>query len=305
MWLSGTALGVVMMLIVQVIMPVNDALAKYLSGLLPALQIAWARFFFNAFFILPWAWWRTRGTGIAVQDPGLQVVRGIVIVVANICFVSGVRYVPLADALAIVFIAPLAVTALSARFLGERVSFAHWMAVIVGFVGALVIIRPGFSGFHPAALLPLSAGLLFSVYLVLTRRLVRTSSPDATQAVTTIVGASLLSLVVPFVWEPLPFDLLLLMIAIGMLSGVGHILMTSAHVHAEASTLAPLTYIALIVATFLGYLLFDDLPDGWTIIGAAIVIGSGLFIWWHGSVRRVDDATNENDMEGKRRKPYC
>lgn len=282
-WLTGSALGIAMMLAVQIIMPVNDALAKYLSGLLPVLQIAWARFFFNAFFIIPWAYWRTRGHGLTVSDPLLQVTRGIVIVVANICFVTGVRYIPLADALAIVFISPIVVTALSARYLGERISPAHWIAVVIGFLGVLVIIRPGLSAFQPAALLPLMAGFLFSIYLVLTRRLVRTSSPDATQAVTTMIGAVLLSLAVPFVWETMSTEILLLMLAIGALSGVGHILMTSAHVHAQASTLAPLTYIALIVATILGYLLFGDLPDRWTVSGAVIVIGSGLFIWWHGS----------------------
>ena len=280
MLVQGTLFGVSLMLVAQVVMPMNDALAKYLVSVLPVLQVAWARFFLNAAFIVPYALWRGGKNGLAVREPKIQIFRGLTILIANLCFIIGVRYVPLADALAIVFIAPLAVTALSAYFLGEWISKRHWAAVICGFGGALIIVRPGFESFHLASLLPFMAGLLFAVYLVLTRWLVKSSSPEATQAFTAILGAILLSFVVPFVWVQTEWYILAMMTLVGLLSSIGHIAMTVAHVHAPASTLAPLTYLALVTATILGYLFFDDLPDIWTVTGAVIVIASGLYIGW-------------------------
>ena len=278
--LQGTALGVAMMLATQIVMPVNDALAKYLVMALPALQVAWARFFFNALLMVPLALWRHGPEAMLPASLPLQIVRGLVILAANIAFVFGVRHVPLADALAIVFIAPLAVTALSARFLGEKIRLGHWLAVLIGFIGAIVIIRPGATAIGAWGLLPLTAGLLFAVYLVLTRKLVITTPPAVTQALTALVAATLLTAVVPFVWvDPTPGQLGL-MLAVGLLSTCGHLLMTTAHVHAEASTLAPLTYLALVTATILGFLIFDDLPDRWTLIGACVVTISGLYVWW-------------------------
>ena len=283
--LKGTLLGILMMLAAQVVMPVNDAMAKYLVGVLPALQVAWSRFFFNAVLLVPLALWRCGVAAMVPANPALQIIRGLVIVTANICFVIGVRYVPLADALAIVFVAPLAVTAMSARFLGERVSVSQWGAVIVGFIGALIIIRPGFSDLSIAGLLPLCAGSLFAVYLVLTRKLVQATEPVVTQAVTALVGAAVLTAAVPAVWVEPDAAQLGLMIAAGVLSSIGHLLITTAHVHAKASTLAPMTYLALITATILGFFLFGDLPDIWTVIGAAVVIAGGLYIWW--AARRI------------------
>ncbi|MCB9943488.1 MAG: DMT family transporter [Geminicoccaceae bacterium] len=276
--LKGASLGIALMLAVQVVMPMNDAVAKYLVATLPAIQVAWARFFFNSVFIVPYAFACRGRPGLTVRNPGLQVLRGLLIIAGNLTFILGIRYVPLADALATVFIAPLAVTAASAPILGERITPAHWIAVTIGFAGALVIVRPGAGSFQLAGLLPLCSGLLFAAYLVLTRWLVRGSSPVATQAVTALVGAITLSMAAPFVWQPVTAWNFLLMVTVGLLSSIGHVMMTVAHVHAEASTLAPLTYLALISATILGFVIFGDLPDIWTIIGAAIVIGSGLFV---------------------------
>jgi drug/metabolite transporter (DMT)-like permease len=150
-------------------------------------------------------------------------------------------------------------------------------------VGALVIVRPGLSGAGPAALLPLGAGLGFAAYLLLTRRLAGVSPPLVTQAATAAVGATLTSLLLPFLgWSaPGPAEWGL-MLAIGCASCVGHVLITVAHGHAPAATLAPLTYLSLVSATALGYLVFGDLPDAPTWLGAAIVVASGLAVWWHG-----------------------
>ncbi len=276
---GGAALGILMMLIVQVIMPINDAIAKYLVASLPVLQIAWARFFGNAVLLVPVVLWR-RGLGALRTDrPGLQLARAVVILGANLLFVSGVRVVPLADALTLIFVAPLAVTALSPWLLDEKVSRAEWVAVCLGFAGALVIIRPGVTGVDIAALLPLGAGLCFSLYLILTRKLAGSSPADVTLSITSLVAGGALSLLMPFVWVWPTFGEALLLLAVGTCALTGHLLLTRALDFAPAASLAPFTYLSLVTATAVGWFVFDDFPDGWTWIGAAIVVLSGLVLW--------------------------
>lgn len=276
---GGAALGILMMLIAQVIMPINDAIAKYLVASLPVLQIAWARFFGNAVLLVPVVLWR-RGLGALRTDrPGLQLARAVVILGANLLFVSGVRVVPLADALTLIFVAPLAVTALSPWLLDEKVSRAEWVAVCLGFAGALVIIRPGVAGVDIAALLPLGAGLCFSLYLILTRKLAGSSPADVTLSITSLVAGGALSLLMPFVWVWPTFGEALLLLAVGTCALTGHLLLTRALDFAPAASLAPFTYLSLVTATAVGWFVFDDFPDGWTWIGAAIVVLSGLVLW--------------------------
>lgn len=276
---QGVAIGVVLMLAAQVIMPVNDAVAKHLVSALPVIMVAWSRFFFIAVWLVPLVAVRHGSKLFRVAKPWWQVARGLVIVSANILFVSGVRHIPLADALDIVFIAPLAVAALSAKFLDEPVSLMQWSTIALGFVGAIVIIRPGFSGLSLAALLPLGAGLLYAVYLVLSRYLASSAPPDVTLAMTAITGGCALSLALPFVWVTPDSLTFCIMMAVGVLSGLGHLCITSAHVHAPASLLAPITYLSIVTAAILAYAIFGDVPDLWTWIGAGIVIVSGIFLW--------------------------
>ena len=277
---QGMTLGILLMLAAQVIMPLNDAMAKYLVAVLPALQVAWARFFFNAVLLVPLVVWRHGAGALRTSRPVVQLLRGVVLVVANLCFLFGVRHVPLADALALVFVTPLVVAALSAWLLGERVGPLQWGAILVGFAGALVIIRPGFSSLPPAAMLPLGAGVLYGVYLTLSRLLAASAAPEVTLAVTAMTGAAMLSLVAPFAWSWPTAWQWLLMVVVGAASGLGHMCITTAHIHAPASTLAPLTYLAIVTATIVGYLAFGDLPDWLTWLGMAIVVASGIFIWW-------------------------
>lgn len=276
---GGAAVGISMMLVVQIIMPINDAMAKYLVASLPVLQIAWARFFGNAVLLVPVVIWRRGWGALRTDRPGLQLARSLAILAANLLFVTGVRVVPLADALSLIFIAPLAVTALSPWLLGERVGRAEWAAVGLGFAGALVIIRPGSSGVDIAALLPLGAGLCFSLYLVITRKLAGTSPADVTLSITSLVAGGALCLLMPFVWVwPTPGEALLLL-AVGTAACTGHLLLTRAHDFAPAASLAPFTYLSLVTATILGWLVFGDFPDGWTWLGASIIVLSGLVLW--------------------------
>jgi drug/metabolite transporter (DMT)-like permease len=274
--------GIALMLAAQLlIMPASDAVVKYLTASLPVAQLAWARFFFNFLLLAPAALWYHRGRVLTPARPRLQLLRGVLVVTANFLFIAGVRFVPLADALAIAFVAPLAVAAFSPLVLRERVGPAGWAAVAVGFLGALVIIRPGFAATSGAALLPLGAGLAFAAYLLVTRKLAGSGPPLLTQTATAAVGAVLTTLVLPLVWTPPSPAEWALMLVVGTASCVGHLLITTAHEHARAATLAPLTYLGIVSASALGYLVFGDWPDALTWLGAAIVIASGLTIWWH------------------------
>lgn len=271
------------------VMPANDATVKYLVASLPAVQLTWARFFGNLVLLAPFVLARHGPAALRVSDPRLQLLRGLVIVAANLTFIAAVGTVPLADAIALIFVAPLVVTALSHLLLGEPVGPWRWAAVLIGFAGALVIIRPGMNEFGWTALLPLAAALCYALYLLITRRLVGTAPALVTQTITAAVGAAIASLLVPFVWQAPTAGETALMVFIGTASCVGHLLITVAHDHAEASTLAPLTYLSIVGATLFGWLIFGDLPDALTLAGAAIVIGSGLFIGLHARRRLSDE----------------
>ncbi len=280
---ASAATGVLLMLVAQLlVMPASDAVAKHLVASLPVGQLAWARFFFNFALLAPVAFWKHRQHALTPARPALQLLRGVLIVASNLLFISGLRFVPLADATATVFVAPLAVATFSPLVLGERVGLAGWVAVAAGFMGALVIIRPGFAQASLATLLPLGAGLSFAAYLLVTRKLAGRSPPLVTQAATAAVGAVLTTLLLPLGWSPPSASEWGLMLALGCGSCVGHVLITLAHEHARAAALAQLTYLSLISATALGYMLFGDLPDFLTWLGAAIVVGSGLAVWSRG-----------------------
>ncbi len=273
--------GILLMLVSQLlVMPTSDAIVKHLVVTLPAVQLAWARFFFNFLLLAPAAFWLHRRCALAPARPGLQVLRGALVVAANLLFIAGVRVVPLADALAVTFVAPLVVAVLSPVVLRERVGPAALGAAALGFLGALVIIRPGVTGFSPATLLPLGAGLAFGSYLLVTRKLAGTTPPLVTQTATAATGAVLTTALLPFAWTSPTAPEFALMATIGVMSCVGHLLITVAHEHARAATLAPLTYLSIVSAAGLGYLLFGDWPDALTWLGAATIIASGLVVWW-------------------------
>ncbi len=269
------------MLVAQLlVMPVGDAVAKYLVASLPVWQLAWARFFFNFVLLAPVALWQHGRHALTPRRPALQLLRGVLIVASNLLFITGLRFVPLADAVATVFVAPLAVATFSPFVLRERVGPVGWAAVATGFMGALIIIRPGFSQASLATLLPLGAGLSFAAYLLVTRKLAGNSPPLLTQTATAAVGTVLATLLLPLGWSTASASQWGLMLAIGCGSCIGHVLITMAHEHARAATLAPLTYLSLLSATALGYLVFGDLPDALTWLGAGIVVGNGLAVWW-------------------------
>ena len=181
-------------------LPVMDGFAKYLSDDLPILQITWARYFFTVAFVFPIMFFFYKKQLVWTDKPKLQIFRGLILLSANICFFYAISVISLAKALTLAFIAPLIVTAFSPILLGEKVGFRRWTAVAVGFIGSLIVIRPGFLEFNLASMAALSTGFFYGFYLIITRKLSTSDNPLLTLLLTGLVGGLIVSLIVPFIW---------------------------------------------------------------------------------------------------------
>ena len=261
-------------------LPVMDGFAKYLSADLPILQITWARYFFTVAFTLPIMFFFFNKQLVWSDKPKLQILRGLILLSANICFFYAISVISLAKALTLAFIAPLIVTAFSPILLGEKVGLRRWTAVIIGFTGSLLVIRPGFVEINFASLSALGTGFLYGFYLIITRKLSTSDNPLLTLLITGAVGAFLVSLVIPFYWVKPTFNQWSLMAGIGIFACIGHIFLILSLKYADASKLAPLGYTEIIPNVLIGYYFFNELPDNWTYLGLSIIILSGLYISW-------------------------
>jgi drug/metabolite transporter (DMT)-like permease len=270
--------AILLLLGAMAMMPVMDAIAKHLSHEMSLWQITWARFTFHLLWLMPFFLARHRLRELIPARPLLQVMRGLCLMAAPFLYFAGVAHMPLADTLALSFVSPLAVTLLSPFLLGEKVGVRRLSAVGIGLFGALVIIRPGLSVFQPAALLGISAGLAYSFYVIITRRLAGTAPALVTLIYTAVVGLACSSLIVPFFWTSPTLEQWGLMLALGGVAAFGHLLIILAYERGEASMLAPFSYAEMIGAVAIGYLAFGDFPDRWTLSGIAILIGSGIYI---------------------------
>jgi drug/metabolite transporter (DMT)-like permease len=256
-----------------------DTTAKYLNLYMSTLQVVWARytgaFLFPFIVSNPW----TRPGLTRTTRPLLQLVRSVLLLVSTLCNFAALRYLQLDEAIALIFSTPFFVAALSGPMLGEWVRWRRWTAIAVGFVGVLVVTRPGAASFHPAALLSLSAALCYALYSITTRILARTDSNETTLFYSNLVGALALLPVVPFVWTT-PTDPLIiaLMVVTGAIGSFGHYLLIAAHRLAPAAVLSPFIYTEIVLVTALGFLVFGDVPNRFTLAGAAIVVGSGLYL---------------------------
>jgi len=270
--------GILLMLAAMSLVPLMDGVAKFLSGHYPVLQVVWARYAFHFLLLLPLVLWRHGPVGLHSRRPGLQLLRGLCLLGSTVLFFAAISRMPIADALSLVFVAPLVVTAASPWVLGETVGVRRWSAVIVGFMGALIIIRPGFASVETGTLLALGAGLVYACYVLVTRRLSGSDAPLTTLLYTGGVGALLTSLILPGVWTPPTLTHLGLMAAMGALAISGHFLIIRALDQAPASLLSPYSYSEIVMATVVGYVVFGDFPDAWTWAGIAVVVGSGVYI---------------------------
>jgi len=259
-------------------LPVMDGFAKYLSDDLPILQITWARYFFTVAFVFPIMLFFYKKQLVWSDKPRLQLFRGLILLSANICFFYAISVISLAKALTLAFIAPLIVTAFSPILLGEKVGFRRWTAVAVGFIGSLIVIRPGFLEFNLASMAALATGFFYGFYLIITRKLSTSDNPLLTLLITGMVGALLVSLIIPFYWVKPTLNQWSLMAGIGVFACIGHLFLILSLKYADASKLAPLGYTEIIPNVIIGYYFFSEIPDNWTYLGLFIIVLSGLYI---------------------------
>jgi drug/metabolite transporter (DMT)-like permease len=258
---------------------VLDSAMKYLVAKYPLPMVAWSRYFFHFLTFGLWVLVAYRSAAIRTRRLPLQTMRALLLVTMTFLFVASLDWLMLADATAINFLAPIVVTALSATVLGETVGWHRWLAVAVGFVGVLVIVRPGADVVNWGALLALGATFVFALYQIATRALAPTDPAATTLFYTALVGTVATSLMVPFYWAtPTAADFAVMVVG-GAMGGGGHYLLIHAYRYAEASLIAPLFYVQIVFATALGFALFGEMPDLWTFVGAAMIIAGGLWIW--------------------------
>jgi drug/metabolite transporter (DMT)-like permease len=259
--------------------PLMNAMMKLLTARYPVFEIVWARFTGHLIVMLVIFLPQYGRRLIATRRPVVQLGRSALMLASNSVFVLAIGKVPLATASAIGFTSPLIVTALSVPLLREQVGWRRWSAVCVGFVGALLIIRPG-SGLHnPAVLLLLASALAYALYQIATRFVMAHDSPATGIIFAALLGSLGTTLALPFIWvTPKSLDDLAMLLALGCLGGLGHFLVIKAFQAAPASVIAPLGYVELIGTATLGYLIFATFPDALTWVGAVIIIASGLYI---------------------------
>ena len=274
--------GMVMMMMAVAIFALMDTMSKYLTQFYAVTTIVWARYAFHTLLVVALLGPRLGLALVRTARPGAQLVRGLLLVGASLFFVGGVKHMPLAECSAISFLAPLLVTLMAAFVLKERVGMARWIAVGTGFLGVLVIIRPGTGVFAWASLLPLGTAVCFACYQILTRRLAGLESPLTSIFYSGLIGALLLSVLLPFTWSPPQSAThFALFAAIGIAGGLSHLMLIKAYDFAPASRLAPISYTQLIWAVGAGYVVFDAFPDFWSVAGIGVVMASGVYTATH------------------------
>ena len=269
--------GGALMLAATLLFSLSDTMAKYITEDVPAVQLLAIRYaVFVALAASPLL--RSRRASVRSRRPALQVLRGFSVVASALCFILSLAHLPIAEATAINFITPLLITALAVPILGEVVRPQGWIAVLVGFGGMLVVVRPGAHGLQPAALLVLLSSLFWSVAMLATRKLAVVDRPGVTLLWTAATGLAVLLCILPFFLAPMSWPLLGLALALGVVASTGQWLAVLAYRLARASALAPLGYAQLIWSSALGLLVFGSVPDRWVLVGAVIIAASGLFV---------------------------
>jgi S-adenosylmethionine uptake transporter len=277
-WKPDNMRGLLLMGLGFFMFAASDVQVKLLAGELHPVQIVWTRqlgLLCIVGFMLA-----THGTSIlATKKPGWQIVRGALAVLSASTFIYALRHVELADAVAVTFVAPFIVTIFSALLLKEPVGLRRLTAVTIGFVGTLIVIRPGMGVVHPALMLVLFSATAFALRQILSRHLAATDKTPTTVAYTAIASVLLLSLPLPFFWTtPESTRQIMLLAGMAVCAALGEFLVIKALEVAHASVIAPIHYTLIIWATMYGWLVFGQLPDQWTWLGASIIVATGLYI---------------------------
>ena len=284
-------LGILFMCLAGSFLPMMNGVAKLMSQGYASEQVVWARTVSHLVFVLalfvPKAGWGLLRT----RRPGVQFMRSCMLIMSTFLFFSAIKFVPIAKAASISFTAPLIVVLLSGPMLGEKVTLARIAAVVVGFVGVLVVIRPGFEVFQWASLLIVGSATCYAVYQVLTRRVAGFDQPETSVVYSVLVGSVLMSLVVPFSWTtPDSITDVLLLGSLGVFGGLGHYCVARAMTYAPANFVSPFQYWQMIGSVAIGYLLFAEIPDAFVWLGAALIIGAGLYVGIWGQPRPARQA---------------
>jgi len=284
--------GMAIMAGAMIVLPAMDAIAKYMAtfeSMSPG-QVTFYRFFFQLVCTLPLLFALFRWKALSANRPWMNLLRGALHGAASLLFFVAVKYMPLADVFAIYFVEPFMLTAMSALFLGDKVGWRRWTAIVVGFGGAMIVIQPSYEIFGLKALLPVCCAFLYSLYLFLNRAIGEADSPLTMQTMAGIGGTLFMAAalfggnvagIADFeISLPQSALALVLLLILGSLSGYAHLLIVRAFRLAPLSLLAPFQYFEIISATILGYALFNDFPTVSKWIGIAIIVASGLFIIW-------------------------
>ncbi|AWO89827.2 MULTISPECIES: DMT family transporter [Bradyrhizobium] len=279
--------GIALILLSTVFLGCSDITAKYLSTSLPSIQITWIRFLTFALMFTPVMLPASPLYAMRTQRLGLHVMRGAALLGSSLFFITGLRFLPIAEASATGFVAPLFVTALSIVFLGEKVGMRRWFATALGLIGVLIILRPGTSAFHLAAFFPVVSAACWAGTLILTRMMSGREAVITTMAYSSLTGLAILTAMVPFVWVTPSWTAIALGIFIGVASTAGQWIVVLAYRYGDASVLAPFSYTQLLWVSILGFFIFGEVPDVWTVVGAAFIVASGLYIAHRERVRRA------------------
>lgn len=286
------AQGILLMILAVSCIAILDTTAKLLSHDYPVLQVVWARYMFHVLFMVLLLGPRLGLAMVRTRRPGLQLLRGLVLTAATFVFFQALSLMPIAEASAIAFLSPVLITVLAIPLLGERASGATWIALALGFLGTLLIIRPGSAIFSWDALWPLATALCFAGYQIITRMLAGIDRPVSTLFLSALIGAVILSLVAPFHWvSPVSAIDILLFASLGISGSVSHYFIIKAFERAPAPLLAPYVYAQLVISTVLGYFVFDAFPDALSLTGMGVIVLAGIWLITRG--RRLPAAQGQ------------
>ncbi len=289
---SGRAtLAIAMVLAIMFAFAVMDGLTKILSQSLPIGQIMWVRNIVFAGLSITMLYSECRAQNRSLlslaysRRPWLQFSRALLLIVESAIFMLAFKLMPIGDVHAVAAVAPLLVVALSVPLLGEQVGPRRWLAVLAGFAGVLLIIRPGFATIEPPVMIALLGAAMWAVYQVMVRMCSRVDRSETTTLWTALVGLSATSLIGPYVWVWPDTTGWLMLGAIAVLGSVAHTSFIRALGMTQPSLLQPYNYTLFVWAVVVGYLFFGDIPDRWTLAGAAVIIASGIYVWHRERVR--------------------
>ena len=268
--------GIGLYLLSGIVFIIADTIAKLLTTSLPAVQITWMRYIVFTLFALMMTW-RRAGPAFRVSNPRLQLARGLCLAASSTLFILGIKDIGLAEAATIGFLGPIIVTVLSVPLLGEVVGIRRWAAVGAGLIGVLIVLRPGTGAFQPEALYRVASAFFWSLGLILTRKMAATDRAETTMFFSALTGLIVLSAIIPFHFVVPSGTQLWMALAQSVLSSTGQWLVMQSLRYTAASTLAMFSYAQLLWSTIAGFLVFAVLPDQWTILGAAIIIASGVY----------------------------